>query len=373
VLATRCPFHVFRLPPPPSPPPAPAKPPVYVAEVFVPGELGYPCIRIPSVILGGDNRTLLAFAECRNFTGDGCLPVGAIASPMASRLAPVSRNANRDLCQKRSLDGGVTWGQLTVIARNGAQASPVWDAVRSRMLLQYMQLSPPDTMQMISADNGLTWTTPKSVCADGMSGACGGAVGPGVGIQLTRSKHAGRILFIGHFGAYVKDRVWVSVDGGATFSVSGTVLAKMDEAQLVELPDGRVMANMRNDHLNASCQCRGVAISEDGGATFGPITFDPELVSPVCAGSILAGRNGGVFFANPASTVARANGVVRRSADGVHWAERRLVWPGAFGYSCLSNLPDASKLGLLWETDGDQCHGTGASCRTVFSTFPATL
>ena len=49
----------------------------------------------------------------------------------------------------------------------------------------------------------------------------------------------------------------------------------MDEAQLVELADGRVMANMRNDHLNASCNCRAVSISTDGGATFGPITFDP--------------------------------------------------------------------------------------------------
>ena len=225
--------------PPPPPPPTPAKPPVYVSEVFVPGELGYPCIRIPSIILGGDNSTLLAFAECRNFTGDGCLPV---ASPAASvgATGSGSRNANRDLCQKRSLDGGATWGPLAVIARNGAQASPVWDAVRSRMLLQYMQLSPPDTMQMVSADHGLTWTKPKSVCAGGMSGVCGGAVGPGVGIQLTHSKHAGRMLFIGHFGAYMKDRVWFTDDGGATFSVSSTVLAKMDEAQLVELPDGRV-------------------------------------------------------------------------------------------------------------------------------------
>jgi hypothetical protein len=32
-------------------------------DVFTPGELGYPCIRIPSILLAGDNRTLLAFAE----------------------------------------------------------------------------------------------------------------------------------------------------------------------------------------------------------------------------------------------------------------------------------------------------------------------
>lgn len=37
-----------------------------------------------------------------------------------------------------------------------------------------------------------------------MGPACGGAVGPGTGIQLQHagSPHVGRILFIGHYGAY---------------------------------------------------------------------------------------------------------------------------------------------------------------------------
>jgi hypothetical protein len=34
-------------------------------DVFTPGELGYPCIRIPSILLAGDNTTLFAFAEVR--------------------------------------------------------------------------------------------------------------------------------------------------------------------------------------------------------------------------------------------------------------------------------------------------------------------
>ena len=34
-------------------------------NVFTPGELGYPCIRIPSILIGGDNKTLLAFAEVK--------------------------------------------------------------------------------------------------------------------------------------------------------------------------------------------------------------------------------------------------------------------------------------------------------------------
>ena len=76
------------------------------------------------------------------------------------------------------------------------------------------------------------------------------------------------------------DLVWYSDDAGQTYTVSETVLPKMDEAQLVELSDGRIMANMRNNHLN-SCDCRAVAISSDGGKTFGNTTYDPTLISPV--------------------------------------------------------------------------------------------
>ena len=74
--------------------------------------------------------------------------------------------------------------------------------------------------------------------------------------------------------------MWYSDDGGETYTLSEAVLEKMDEAQLVELSDGRVMANMRNDHLT-SCDCRAVAISTDGGKTFGDISYDPALISPV--------------------------------------------------------------------------------------------
>jgi hypothetical protein len=87
-------LRTCRLPPAP---PAPAY--ANATEVFVPGEGGYPCIRIPSIALAGDGTTLNAFAECRRHTGDGCEP-----------LHPVSPTpgAARDICQKQSVDGGQT-------------------------------------------------------------------------------------------------------------------------------------------------------------------------------------------------------------------------------------------------------------------------
>lgn len=86
----------------------------------------------------------------RNWTGDGCEPIGNLQTPLVA-------SSNRDICQKQSTDGGKTWGPLKVIARNGAQANPVYDAQTETLVVQYMQLSPGDSMQMTSKDHGATW------------------------------------------------------------------------------------------------------------------------------------------------------------------------------------------------------------------------
>ena len=93
--------------------------------------------------------------------GDGC-------EPLHPNATTHSKNP-RDICQKSSVDGGRTWGPLRVIASNGAQGSPVWDAVRKRMVLQYAELpcgktACADTKQMFSTDNGQSWTPPESIC-----------------------------------------------------------------------------------------------------------------------------------------------------------------------------------------------------------------
>ncbi len=74
--------------------------------------------------------------------------------------------------------------------------------------------------------------------------------------------------------------MWFSDDGGVTYEVSDSQLKFMDESVLVELSDGSVMANMRNNHLH-NCSCRAVSVSRDGGATFQNITYDAALISPV--------------------------------------------------------------------------------------------
>jgi hypothetical protein len=74
--------------------------------------------------------------------------------------------------------------------------------------------------------DGKTWGAPTQL--DQFLGDKGhAAAGPGVGIQLTQGKHKGRLLFIGHRGAYVQDSVWFSDDGGKTYSTSDTILQEM--------------------------------------------------------------------------------------------------------------------------------------------------
>jgi hypothetical protein len=369
-------------PPPPLPPPTPPPPRIYsnATEVFTPGEGGYPCIRIPSIILAGDNRTLNAFAECRRFTGDGCNPL----------FFNSTVGAARDICQKQSTDGGIHWNALKVIVPGpAAQGTPVYDAETNRLLLQWVQLEPPDTRQMVSSNHGATWSKWRSVCGAHSlrNRSCGGAVGPGTGIQLAHpGPHRGRLLFIGHYSCpcgktcsgswagYGHATVWYSDDNGATYSAAAGCLGKMDESQLVELPSGDVLANMR--HQTEGSRGRGISRSTDSGATWGAVSFDKTLIGPNCAGSIMR-LNEQVFFANPGSSKTRTNGVIRRSPDGVHWNHtEQQVFAGAFGYSCLTRVPQGDRaIGLLWESDGPQCKENpkkvDPSCRILFSSFLA--
>eukprot|EP00035_Acanthoeca_spectabilis_P014612 m.281716 g.281716 ORF g.281716 m.281716 type:complete len:480 (-) comp16177_c0_seq2:109-1548(-) len=373
---------------PPSPPPSPEpnpniKPFPYPAvpeigrgtastAVFWRGQQAadgtvYPCVRIPSIITAGG--TLLAFAECRRSTGDGCLPTG------------VKNSGVRDVCMRRSVDGGRHWGNLTVIAYDSSQDTAVYDTVTKTVIVNV--LGPAGNDQVVSTDLGLTWSQPRSIGLNVSS-----ETGPGVGIQLSPSNpHApGRLLFIGHAGAYVQDYVWYSDDHGETYKLSttstGDSLLLMDEAELVELENGNVLANMRNKVPHGtSGALRGIALSTDGGTSFGKVVFDPALAEPVCMGSVIRASDptlgdGAVYFANPGTSTGRVVGLVRRSEhctglppDECSWGDGQFtVYPdGEYAYSCLTPL-NTTHVGLLWETNTSFC--VGPSCLQVFSAIP---
>ena len=269
----------------------------------------YPCIRIPSLV--NAKGVLLAFAECRHRTGDGCNHLNYTA------------DGPRDICMRRSTDSGTTWGPLCTLVRNSGQDTAVFDETTSTVVLNFNAES--GNSQIVSGDLGLTWSRARFIGGD-LGKYNGVAAGPGRGLQLSATNpHApGRLLFIGHKGSYVQDVVWYSDDHGKSYKVSntftGTSLLQMDEAELVELENGNVLANMRNnipsstgDHYSH----RGIALSTDGGTSFSKVVFDKALLEPVCMATVVRAAppkgDGNVYFANPGQGKGRINGRIRRS------------------------------------------------------------
>ena len=73
---------------------------------------------------------------------------------------------------------------------------------------------------------------------------------------------------------YAYDYVTLSDDGGASWRTVNNRhrFPRMDEAVLTQLPNGSVLLNMR--HKASLERGRAIAVSHDGGETFGPIAYD---------------------------------------------------------------------------------------------------
>jgi sialidase-1 len=285
---------------------------------------------------------------------------------------------------KRSTDGGKSWGPLQLVHEDGENSlgNPTVVIVREngRALLMYQRyakgfdehkaepgLDGPRicrTFTQYSDDDGVTWSKPVEVTVQVKrpTEVTSTAAGPGIGIQLARGKHAGRILMPFNQGPYGKWKVYAvfSDDGGETWRYGDTApegaAGHANEVQFVELNDGSIMLNARNQ--GGGLKIRKTSISRDGGQTWSATQHHPALVEPVCQASIL--RHPGAedpaqdifLFSNPASQTGRTNGAVRLSRDdGKTWPASRVIYPGGFAYSCLASLPDGA-VGCLFERDG---------------------
>ncbi|MEM9185340.1 MAG: sialidase family protein, partial [Planctomycetota bacterium] len=121
--------------------------------------------------------------------------------------------------------------------------------------------------------------------------------------------------------------------------------------------DGRLMQNMRSYHETGE---RAVAVSEDGGETFGPLRLDKALKTPVCQGSVLRlswpedaslGGRSRIVFSSPRGKKRARLSVWVSYDEGQTWPIAKLVHAGGAAYSNLIALPDA-KVGVLYEKDG---------------------
>jgi sialidase-1 len=321
-------------------------------DVFVGGQDGYPAYRIPALITTR-RGSLLAFAEGRINLRD---------------------HAENDIVMKRSTDGGATWGALQLIHDAGSNAlnNPTAVVVREtgRVILMFQHYTKGfdehkaepgldgshicRTLITHSDDDGLKWSPPTDITAQVKrpTEVTSTATGPGMGIQLARGKYAGRILMPFNQGPYGKWKVYAAIsdDRGASWRYGETApegtKGYANEVQFVELNDGSVMLNARNQ---GGDKVRKIAISLDGGESWSATQNDSMLIEPVCQASLIRHPGTGdpakdVFlFSNPASQKARTNGTVRLSRDqGKTWPVARVLYPGSFGYSCLASLPDGS-------------------------------
>lgn len=188
----------------------------------------------------------------------------------------------------------------------------------------------------------------------------------GVGIQLTRGKHKDRLVIPCDHSQQIDGKrvmfshVFFSDDHGKTWKLGGTVDQHTDECQVVELSDGTLMMNMRNYWGRDGKQLdkdkmRAVALSRDGGVSWGKLRFDQTLIEPICQGSFLRYATKGsdgpdrLLFSNPASKAKRERLTVRLSHDdGKTWPAATLLHKGPSAYSCLTVLSDGS-IGCLYE------------------------
>jgi len=326
----------------------------FTTDVFVSGEGGYHSYRIPSLLVS-KKGTLLAFCEGRK----------------SSR----SDAGDIDLLLRRSSDKGRTWQATQLVHEEGGvkpvtigNPCPVVDQQTGTIWLPFCRDN-DDVFVTSSSDDGLTWDKPREITADVKKQDWGWyATGPGVGIQLQRGSHKGRLVIPCDHREMVDGKevmvshVFFSHDRGQSWKLGGSLDRHTDECQVVELGSGELMMNARNYWGREGGKPerggkRAIARSNDGGATWSALEFDSTLIEPVCQASIIAidaaGKPGAqlLVFTNPASTKKREQLTLRISHDeGKSWPFTRTIEAGSAAYSCLTWLGDGC-LGLIYERD----------------------
>lgn len=352
----------------------PARATVTEVPVFKAGEDGYHTYRIPAIVRA-KNGDLLAFAEGRkNGPGD---------------------HGDIDLVLKRSSDGGKTWGPLTLVQDEWenptgrvwiGNPTPVVDSLDpkhpGRIWLLFTQ-SNEKVFVTFSDDDGRTWSERRDITPTaGKKEWNWYAAGPVHAIQLVRGKYAGRLVApcdhrhgddkTGNWGSHIV----YSDDHGTTWKLGATDTHAHDEplhpneCVAVELVDGRVMVNAR-DQNGSDPATRAVAYSSDGGETFDTrFVAEPQIVTPVVQNSLLrywatdqGAKQNLLIHSGPGNPQARRDLTILASSDeGKSWDQRTVIHKGPTAYSDLVKL-DGGRIGVLFE-GGDKKYS-----QIIFATF----
>lgn len=332
-----------------------------VQEIFRSGQDGYAQYRIPGMAVT-KKGTLLAYAEARkSLRGDwGTINIvlrrstdrGATWSPfriIAQVDGPKAKNPVA-IAQNLATNDEVTYNNPVAITDHKS------GAVHFLFCLEYMR-----AFYMRSDDDGQTFSKPVEITStfDTFRPEYPWkvlATGPGHGIRLRN----GRLLV----------PIWLSTGTGGHAhrpSVASTIysddqgktwrrgeIAVPDTPEFVfpnettaaQLSDGRVMLNVRTE---AKAHRRTIVTSADGATRWSAPRFDPQLVEPICFGTLISIGGKRLVFANPdnldkggapgepGKNRDRRNITVQFSDDdGATWKSKRVIEPSWSGYSDLA-------------------------------------
>lgn len=309
-----------------------------------------------------------------------------------------------DIGMSRSTDGGQTWQSMRVIIDmgeyggrsqrlNGAgdpcvlfddKTNTIWvaalwmsGATEKDMLWWASKtgMKPEETGQFMvvkSTDDGLTWSQPINITSQVKKTAWQLLLqGPGRGITMSD----GTLVFPAQFktdlgtkaidgGQYTcHSTIVYSKDHGKTWQIGTGAKSNTTEAQVVQLTDGSLMLNMRDDRNRADkgvTNGRAVATTTDLGKTWTThSTSNSALQESNCQASIIStdlvisGKKRQVlFFSNPNSKTDRSHMTIKASLDGgITWPEiyqAELNAENGFGYSCMT-MVDNQTIGIIYE------------------------
>ena len=304
--------------------------------LYTGGSLGYNAYRIPTLLVTV-NGTVLAFCEGRRHS--------------------ISDDGAIDLVLRRSYDAGKTWSeQVIVYGEDEADGitignpCPVVDRDTGIIWMAFSRNN-RDVFMTHSSDDGRHWTEPVEITADVKKKSWGWyATGPGHGIQIAHGTYKGRMVFPCDHTTRKGGRshVFVSDDHGQSFVLTRATGWGMNECEVVELTEERLLLSMRNSGKQGQ---RAFAISTNGGATWSEPALHPEVYCPECQSAILrySWEPNILLYSGPGGP-DRIEMTVRVSYDeGKTWPlSRRVKEEGGSGYSDLAVLPDGT-IGCLYE------------------------
>ncbi|NJL70308.1 MAG: exo-alpha-sialidase [Candidatus Competibacteraceae bacterium] len=349
-------------------------------NVFSSNTEGYNTFRIPAIVRA-TNGDLLAFVEARknNATDTGDI----------------------DLVLRRSTDAGTTWSALQLVGDLGGRTygnpTPIVASDGTIHLLTTSNHG-SDTKPTIwagtsndirrvhyqkSTDHGATWSAPTEITAQATKAGEDWrwyATGRSTASSSSAAARGRLIVPCNHsdhsFNPGATDRstnaahILYSDDDGATWQVGGEMHTTSSnirpwESTAVELVDGRVYLNARNEGIPLS-QPRVGAYSDDGGGTLGPSVLVEDLIEPRLhygvQGALLrfsatdrGGRSNRILFSNPAALSTRRRMTVKSSFDETaSWNWGRVIDGTLAGYSDMVKL-DKGGIGILYEA-GEQVY-----------------